>query len=41
MEASVSRSNTIQSVDRALDILEALGSAPEGLGVTELARALG
>lgn len=37
----MSRSNTIQSVDRAFDILEALGSAPEGLGVTELARALG
>jgi len=34
------RPNTIQSVDRALDILEALGAAPDGTGLSELARAL-
>ncbi len=31
----------VQSVDRALSILETLGPEPDGLGVTELARALG
>ena len=37
----MARTNTVQSVHRALDILEALGSALDAMGVTELARALG
>lgn len=36
-----SQSARVQSVDRALDILEALGRAPDGIGVTGLARAVG
>lgn len=36
-----SPSRSVQSVDRSLDILETLGRAANGLGVTELARALG
>ena len=37
----MAKTNTVQSVHRALDILEALGSAGDAMGVTELARALG
>ena len=33
-----SKSESIQSIDRALDIIEALAIEPKGLGVTELAK---
>lgn len=36
----MTKTNTVQSVHRALDILEALGSAGDAVGVTELARTL-
>ncbi len=33
--------NNVQSLDRALDILEALSSEHEGLGVTEISERVG
>ena len=35
------KDNSVQSLNRALDMLEALGTHKDGLGITALARATG